>query len=335
MLYNLFMRIDPLQPVSPLYFADPAALRAADGTYYAFATAGPGGSSNVPKGLRFPVLHSKDFTNWEFAGGALIPPSDPSFGDQFWAPEPALGDDGKYYLYYSIGLRGEMSHQIRVAVSETPAGPYQDTAALTALETHPFAIDAHPFRDGDGTWYLFYARDFLDSDNGFRPGTGLVMDRLIDMTRLAGEERTVMRARHPWQIFQANRKMDAYGGQVFDWFTLEGAFIVPHEGRYYCFYSGSAYGTALYGVDYVVSDSILGPWSDTGGEEGPRILHSIPETLRGPGHNSVIIGPDRNEYIVFHAWDADFKRRQMHIAPLIWTPDGPRAGLEPFTVGAS
>jgi beta-xylosidase len=318
--------IDPTKPVHPLYCADPAVLRAEDGAYYAFGTAGPG-NSGLPADRRFPLLRSTDLEHWELLGGALILPDDRDPTRDHWAPEPARGDDGRYYLYYSVGYPGEMGHKVHVAVSDRPEGPYRDVPGPSLTPEHPFAIDAHPFRDKDGTWYLFYASDFLDTEGGYRAGTGLVMDRLIDMTRLAGEERVVMRARHDWQIFLANRRMEAYGGQVFDWHTLEGAYIVLHEGRYYCFYSGSSYQTAHYGVDYVVADSITGPWSDEGGEQDPRVLREIPGVLRGPGHNSITVGPDGREYLVFHAWDDAFERRQMHVAPLVWTPDGPRADL--------
>ena len=136
-----------------------------------------------------------------------------------------------------------------------------------------------------------------------------------------------MRARHDWQIYQHNRRLDAYGGRVFEWHTLEGASVVRHDGLYYCFYSGAAYQTDRYGVDYVVADNPMGPWRETGGADSPRVLRTIPDVLRGPGHNSIVTAPNRQNYLVFHAWDAGFHNRLMHLAPLVWTPDGPRADL--------
>lgn len=323
-------RIDPLRLVHPAYCADPFVL-AADGAYYAFGTEG----AALPGGRRFVLLRSEDLIRWEELGGALVPPDDPGLGKNFWAPEVARGDDGRYYLYYSVGPEGEMLHQLRVAVAERPEGPYLDVPGgpLLPLSVCPFAIDAHPFRDADGTWYLFYARDFLDADGGegYRSGTGLVVDRLVDMVSLAGEERVVLRARHEWQRFQKDRAMAGYGGRVFDWHTLEGAFVVPHGGRYYCLFSAAAYHSENYGVDYAVADHPFGPWSDAGGENGPRILKTLPGRLRGPGHNSVFTGPGGRQYVAFHAWDEAHRARQMHLAPLVWTPDGPRCSLEPFS----
>ena len=91
---------------------------------------------------------------------------------------------------------------------------------------------------------MFYARNFLDTDGGVLPGTALVVDRLVDMTKLAGGCRTVVRARHPWTLYEAKRRMNVYDRTFDEWHTIEGAFVRRHDGRYYCFYSGSNYQTA-------------------------------------------------------------------------------------------
>jgi GH43 family beta-xylosidase len=142
------------------------------------------------------------------------------------------------------------------------------------------------------------------------------------MTKLAGECRTVLRARYPWTLYEADRRMEVYG-KTFDWHTIEGPFVRKHLGRYYCFYSGSNYQTANYGVDYTVADHVMGPYTGQGSE--PRVLKGIPGKVRGPGHHSIVVGPDgRSEYVVYHAWDEAMKVRQMCIDKLVWTPDGPR-----------
>src|SRR5204862_6333057 len=153
----------------------------------------------------------------------------------FWAPEVALGDDGVFYLYYSVGW-GDKNHMIFVAASDHPAGPYRQVAGpLIDPNQCPFAIDPSPFRDEDGRWYLFYARDFLETAGGTRAGTALAVRPMEGMTKLAGEERTVLRARHDWTLFKAHREMY---GRVWDWHTLEGPFVIRRNGRYYCLYSG-------------------------------------------------------------------------------------------------
>ncbi|MDF2387764.1 glycoside hydrolase family 43 protein [Nostoc ellipsosporum NOK] len=317
-------------PVYKGYLADPFVWQY-EGIYYAIGTGAAEAEGMVDeiadtpdvkynnKLCVFPVLRSFDFVNWDFVGNALLRP-DPALGDNFWAPEVAYCD-GQFYLYYSVGHE-DKNHQLRVATSDTPLGPYEDVGKpLVDPNSCPFAIDPHPFRDDDGQWYLFYARDFLDMEAGVRAGTALFVDRLQSMTKLAGQGKVVLRARSDWQRFLANRLMY---GKIFDWHTLEGPCVRKHGGRYYCFYSGGRWETENYGVDYGVADSVMGPYSDADNETGPRVLKSVPGYVIGPGHNSIVVGPDeQTEYIVYHAWTKNMAMRQMCFDKLIWTANGP------------
>ncbi|MBD2091327.1 family 43 glycosylhydrolase [Microcoleus sp. FACHB-1515] len=308
-------------PVYSGYFADPFVWQH-EGIYYAIGTGEPeaeGAVQDVHKQPVFPLLRSEDFVTWQFAGNALQRP-DADLGTHFWAPEIAF-EDGKFYLYYSVGHE-DKHHQLRVAASDRPLGAYVDCGkALIDPSTCPFAIDPHPFRDDDGQWYLFYAQDFLDSDDEVRAGTALMVDRLVTMSELAGEAKVVLRARSNWQRFLADRSM--YGG-VYDWHTLEGACVRKHEGRYYCFYSSGRWETEDYGVDYGVADRVMGDYSDAGNETGARVLRTVPDRVFGPGHNSIVLSPNGEEYIVYHAWDSQRSARRMCLDRLVWTAEGPR-----------
>jgi beta-xylosidase len=307
-----------INPVYGSYFADPFVWKHGS-VWYAIGTGATEASGQV-LGKVFPVLQSVDFQQWQFGGHALLRP-DPGVGNTFWAPEVAC-QDGTFYLYYSVGY-ADRKHQLRVATSSSPQGPYEDTGrTLIRCDACPFAIDAHPFQDDDGQWYLFYARDFLDVTERARAGTALAVTRMRSMTELDGTGQVVLRARSDWQRCQSSRTM--YGA-VYDWHTLEGPFVHKHDGRYYCFYSGGRWGTESYGVDYGVAGSIMGPYSDAGNESGPRVLRTIPNHILGPGHNSVVEGPDALDYIVYHAWDRKMTARQMFIDRLTWTADGPRS----------
>jgi hypothetical protein len=68
----------------------------------------------------------------------------------------------------------------------------------------------------------------------------------------------------------------------------------------------------------------MGPYSDEGNERGPRVLHTFPGELVGPGHNSVVRGPDGGDYIVYHAWDPQMTAQRTFIDRLVWTEAGPR-----------
>ena len=316
-------------PVYPHSFPDPFVLRH-EGRYYAFGTTGE--ARTQPDGRIFTLLTSPDLVRWTPAGGALIPPPGAD-GAQFWAPEVVL-HEGIFYMYYSMGgcaIGADIGHQLHVATSRTPQGPYTQVATM-AVPGSKFTIDAHPYLDTDGQWYIFYAQDFIDTADGYLPGTGLVVDKLLTMTTLAHQPRTVLRARHAWTVFEKNRRMPLYNNRIFaEWHTLEGPFVRRHNGKYYCFYSGANFLTARYGVDYCVADHILGPYredrapADKAALGGARVLHAVPGHVRGPGHHSHIIGPDgRTEYLVYHAWDAGMKERQLCIDKLAWKPEGPR-----------
>jgi arabinan endo-1,5-alpha-L-arabinosidase len=290
-----------------------------EGTYYAFGTTG---ADRLADGRVFRVLSSTDLVNWTEHGGALTPPTNRK-NKQYWAPEVAH-HDGVFYLYYSVGTLHDLSFEIRVATSESPLGPYKDNGvALKDGAGAPFFIDGHPFQDDDGQWYFFYAKDFIDTDSGARAGTGIVVDRLVDMTKLAGDPKVVVRARHDWTLFEANRAMPMLGDKKFDWHTIEAPWVVKRDGKYYCFYSGSNFGTTNYGVDYVVADSVMGDYNDQG--RYARVLRGVTDLVRGPGHHSIVKAPDgTTDVAVYHAWDPKMTRREMCIDPIFWTPYGPR-----------
>jgi beta-xylosidase len=304
------MALTYTNPVWPGYCADPFVLKW-QGEYYAYGT----GEASAD-GKEFPLLHSTDFVHWEHLGGGLEPL--PGGRHAYWAPEVAA-HDGRFYLYYSAADgAGDDTHRLRVAVAEHPTGPFVDSGNLL-LPEEGFTIDAHPFRDSqDGRWYLFFAKDFFDA----RVGTALAAVPLADdMVSVAGPVTTILRPSANWQIYERNRTIY---GQVWEvWHTVEGAFVVFHAGRYYLLYSGGAWTTSDYGVGYAVADSVLGPYREP--EVGPVVLRGVPGHVRGPGHNSVVLGPDdQTEFIAYHAWDAAHTARCLCLDPLVWKPEGPR-----------
>jgi len=305
----------PATYTNPVYsndMPDPTAIRY-QGVYYAFGTTG----SRRINGRIFTLLRSTNLVRWEELGGAMIPPSsDPDC--QYWAPEATFAD-GKFYLYYAVGGMEPGRFENRVASSATPEGPYTDTSNVLAdCAKNNYTIDPYPFRDDDGQWYFFYSCNFTNAEPGMHPGSGIMVDRLIGMTRLAGDCHVVVKGRYNWTL----------AGK--DWNVLEGPCVVKHDGRYYCIYSGNGYKSVHYGLDCVVAEQPLGPYSGQG--DSARVLHDVPGKVFGPGHNDVVFGPDgHTQYFVYHAWDPDMTKRQMCIDKLIWTADGPRCDGPTFT----
>jgi beta-xylosidase len=287
------------------YLADPFVFKVKD-VYYAC------GTGSAPDGREFPILRSSDFTHWEFVNGALERTENPKIKD-YWAPEIAERE-GKFYLYYA----GDM--KMRVAVSDQPTGPFKDTGKLMFPDL-PFSIDGHAFHDPkSGKWYLYYAKDIFDQ----RPGTALAMVRLADdMITPVGPETTVLRAFADWQIYERNRPL--YGKTWDAWYTIEGPAVIFRDNRYYCFYSGGNWKTPGYGVGCAVANDLLGPYIDKQSREAASVIKSIPGKLLGPGHNSVILGPDTETWFnVYHSWNPERTKRQICMDPIAWTDEGPQ-----------
>ena len=64
----------------------------------------------------------------------------------------------------------------------------------------------------------------------YRPGTSILVDRLIHFTELAGEEKPVVTPSIKEEMFEENRF-----GDERDWYTVEGAFFLRRHNRAYCF----------------------------------------------------------------------------------------------------
>lgn len=316
-------------PVWPGYFADPFVLRH-QGMYYAYGT----GECPDPSGWQFVVLRSPDLVNWEDIGAALPPMRDES-GEAFtayWAPEVAQRDS-TFFLYFSAAIHGrDETHRLRVAIADHPQGPFEHAGKvqLPGDFADTFAIDASPFFDPiEGKRYLFFATDFFD---GAFTGTGTAVIPLADDMRTAtAAVKTVIRASSDWHIYQRNRPL--YGKTWPAWHTVEGPFVWHYADRYYCFYSSGNWQTPLYGVGFGVADHPLGPWTDEWNREGPSVLRGNEKVL-GPGHNSVVVGPDgKTEFMVYHAWDPNRTARRMCIDPIEWIDDLNQKVIRPRVIG--
>jgi arabinan endo-1,5-alpha-L-arabinosidase len=287
-----------VNPVWPHSFPDPFVLKFR-GEYWGYCT------GVQPDGRCFGILRSRDLIHWEpVPAGAL----EPLAGGHtcYWAPEVTYAD-GIFYLYYSVGNEERM--EIRVAVSDHPAGPFVDSGRRLTSET--FAIDAHVFVDDDGSRHLFYATDFLDRSH---IGTGTVRDRMLDPFTLAGQPAPVTLPRYDWHVYHPNRPEKGY----VRWHTIEGPSVLKHNGLYYQMFSGGNWQNPTYGVSYAVTDSLDRPeeWE----QRSEPILRTIPGKVLGPGHNSVVLGLDDRQLVcVYHCWSQG--ERVLAIDPLVWEGD--------------
>ena len=261
-------------PVYAANFPDPGVLKVGE-TYYAYGT--NDGVRNVP------LLTSTDLVRWSEPTEAL-----PELGSWVtagftWAPEVARIADDRHAMYYTARSTETNLQCVGAAVASSPEGPFVDESdePLICEADEGGSIDASPFRDADGTWYLHWKND----GNHIGVPTHLYGQRLSDDgARLVGDRVKLLTNHAPWH------------GKV-----IEAPQMHRRDGRYYLLYSANAYDSDAYAVGYARCDGPLGPCRDAA--ENP-ILTSA-KGAAGPGHCSMVVGPDGNDWLLYHAWPPD------------------------------
>lgn len=299
-------------------FPDPFILKVR-GRYHAYATdaeAKPTQGTPV-----FPILTSTDLVSWHEIGKAM-----PALGAPhhlYWAPEVTMYN-GQFLLYYAVHTDGEFVASIRVAVADSPEGPFIDSGHDLTRSQTPWAIDPHVFRDQDGQWYLYMTIEYLDASAGL-VGSGNAVDRLLDPFTLEGNLTRVTPPSQEWQLYEAQRSTK--GG--IDWYTVEGPTVLRHRRKYYEMFSGGCYYRDNYAISYATSDVPRGSggahdtaWQDWQGRTGHALLVQGNQHILSPGHNSLVLGPNNAEhYIAYHALQPNMLERYACLDRLFWYGD--------------
>jgi GH43 family beta-xylosidase len=298
--------------VNALVNPDPYVMKY-NGEYYCFAT----GQFGVP------VLHSRDLVHWNHLGFAI------SDEDQrhYWAPA-VVYHNGLFYMYYSSIYSDQTDvhmEYMKVAVSKTPQGPY--IYQKTMFDT--FSIDAHVVKDVSGEFYLFYSTNITHGTDGQRPGTVILVDRLIDMTTPEGKPQLVVKPTIDEEIYEENRFGDGR-----DWHTIEGAFYLTKRDKAYVMYSGNAFTRPTYFIGYSTAHIGKGTpidrliWSKFPDDHTYRPLLRKNAHVEGVGHHSVVKAPNNvDDWVIYHGRNARAERdthleqRQMRMDPLLWIGD--------------
>ena len=267
-------------PIIDSYLADPFILKS-NGYYYLFAT------GTAPDGRYIPIQRSSDLVHWEFVRGAVARGPEGSWNRKnFWAPE-VMEIDGRFCLYYTASTEytpKNTGNRVGLAVSDNPEGPYEDRGVVVPHAS----LDGSPFRDTDGTLYLYYTIEHGNSD-GLTAGH-IYVDKLISADRVSGNPMLLV-SHHDWQ---------------------EGPCVLLRDGRYYLTYSTGGWASDNYQVHWAVGTSPTGFF-----KEQPQILLKSTAHVKGPGHHSFFIGPGGRDWIVYHGWDPEFTARYPRIDPLL------------------
>lgn len=263
-------------PVLRQDFADPAILRV-DDTFYAYATNAAGRNVSAAR--------SSDLINWELLPDAMpaLPKWAKLTGGLTWAPE-VIEIDGVFVLYFTTRDKESNKQCVGVATSEKPEGKFRDTGeqALVCQTDEGGTIDASPFRDADGTLYLYYKND----GNCCGIATYLYVQELApDGLSLVGERIRLVRNDQQWE-----------GGVV------EAPTMVLHDGGYYLLFSANNYATHEYAIGYAVCESVVGPCEDA--PENPILASRLkpPPMVIGPGHQTVL-DLDGQTWLLYHVWE--------------------------------
>ena len=291
------------QNVGQIQAADPHVI-SHDGKYYLYATnANSNGDCSY-----YQVWSSENLTNWTHEGICYQPQRNSWCIDGLWAPE-VIERDGLFYLYYCGWSLKNAIHELGVAISDSPVGPFVDfygindngvkvdkNASAMPLDLNGDGrndpiIDASPFIDEDGTPYLYFVQDQkFDPADGKYYSTIYVAELNDDMVSIKYDTVTkLIRADQDWELESSSTSL---------W--NEAPFVYQKNGIYYLFYSANYYQDRNYCLGLATSSSPLGPFV----KQTTPILKTQEswDYVTGTGHNSIFTSPDGKEtFITYHS----------------------------------
>jgi len=211
---------------------------------------------------------------------------------QYWAP--AVHRFGNTWVMYHVAPAEVSKAQcIGVATATDVDGPYTPVGNVPIkCDTNVGSIDPSVFVDNNGDTYLLWKNDgnccnlptwiysALLSPDGLSLVPGTTEHALIEVTQ-------------GWE--------DGSGGGAQPWKRLvEGPAMVYAAGSYWLFYSANWWDSASYAIGYARCTS------PTGGCVKPRngpLMMTGPNGA-GPGGPDVIVQPNGQMWLAYHAWNA-------------------------------
>lgn len=293
----------PMGPAIPHDFADPTVLPVGH-RYYAYSTNSRYGTRN----LHVPVRSSSSLTGkWSDARDAM--PRLPAWVDQtaagegsVWAPAVVATGHGGYLLYFTARSASQHTQCIGVARAWAPEGPFSPigSQSLVCRPGDVNAVDPKPFTDNDGRQYLLYAASRQGND------TIWLQQLAADGTEPIGDRRA---------LIQADRAEENH--------IVEAPAMVRHGGTYVLFYSGNAYNSGRYFVNYATAGGLCDQFVKRPGQLLNQ--HTLDDAYQNPGGQDVL-HTRGHDFLVFHAYTTP-TRRAMFVAELEWRHDHPDRAL--------
>lgn len=145
-----------MNPIVNGYFADPEA-RFYEGRYYIYVTKS---FTSYTDQMNIDAFSSDDLVHWEKHTDIIDISGFPYIHRAVWAPT-IIEKNSKYYLIFAsndIQSDSEIGG-LEIAVSDSPVGPFKSFVGKSLIDkfiNSAQPIDAHLFKDDDGTVYLYY-----------------------------------------------------------------------------------------------------------------------------------------------------------------------------------
>lgn len=318
--------IEPFVPALRVDFPDPFVMQ--DGTaVLAYATNTDRGRINVPMAI------SRDLTTWTQLRDAANPeqphdamPTLPAWAKRglTWAPE-VIKTGNSYVLYYTARHIKSDLQCVGAATATNPRGPFVTPGAEPIVCQYDLGgtIDASPFRDVDGTLYLYFKNDG-NNPRAHKPTEIFAQKMTPNGLALIGTPVSLLRNDQPWEA------------HVIEAPTM---VRVPGAGnRYQMFYSANDFAwqptdrLSRYAMGYADCRGPMGPCVDAPGNPLLFSRMGVAGCISGPGHQSIFSVGARS-FITYHAWatksgcrKAD-ERRLMYISPLVWNEGKPEVRM--------
>jgi len=279
--------------------ADPDVVYGEDGYWYMYPT-------NAPvldkEGIQFfdygPIFQSRDLISWKWVASAFQGHSEATNwgtpGAGVWAPS-VIKVNNQWNYYYSLSTWGDSNPGVGVATSSTPYGPWTHHGRVIDSATSGVknSIDPQAIYDGDELyllWGSFFGIAAIKlTDDGIEPYYGASYPEYLH-----------------WLIIDntTNSKMNIN-------INYEGTYVLKKDDKFY--FMGSQ-GTCCSGISSTyrvkvgVSDSLLGPYVASSGEDlseepyGDLVI-GPDENVAGTGHHAVIQDFAGDYWIIYHGFD--------------------------------
>ena len=255
-------------PIDMKWYADPEA-RFYEGKYWIYVTH----SLPFDEQHNHTAFSSADLTHWEKHENIIDMSGFPWAKRAIWAPTIIEKNGKYYYIFASNDIHSEEEKGgLEIAVSDSPAGPFKallDRPLINDIANGAQPIDAHLFKDDDGTVYLYYG--------GWGHCNVCIMND--DMTGVVP--------------FEDGSKYKEITPPDY----VEGPCMFKKDGKYHFMWSCGGWTGGNYRVATAVADSPYGPFDDC------HVILSTGDSkiANGPGHNGYIYVEELDLYLnVYH-----------------------------------